>query len=113
MTLKGQIQDHSDFQPLLSCNGAELDHMLLVNINGKAYMGSSKTLSHMTLSDLERSKSGSPDFEALYIVKEQSYSIGYYQTSLQKIVICHTNFRFQAEKQCPRTSCFAFYASNT
>ena len=34
-------------------------------------MGSSKIISYMTLSDLERSNSRS-DFEALYLVKEQS-----------------------------------------
>ncbi len=55
LTLSDLIQDRSDFQPLLSCNGAELGHILLLNINRKACMGSSKTLSHLTLSDLERS----------------------------------------------------------
>ena len=28
------------FQSLISCKGAELGHMLLLNINRKAYMGS-------------------------------------------------------------------------
>ncbi len=43
------------FRTLISCKGAELGHMLLLNINRKAYMGTPMTLSHLTLSDLERS----------------------------------------------------------
>ena len=50
--LESQIQGHSDFQPLLSCNGAELGHILLLNINRNAYMGSPKTISLLTLSAL-------------------------------------------------------------
>ncbi len=46
--------------------------MLLLNINRKAYMGSQMTLSHVTLSDLERLNSRSLRFEALHLVKEQS-----------------------------------------
>ncbi len=34
-------------------------------------MGSPKTLSHLTLSDLEFQRQGHSDFEALYLVKEQ------------------------------------------
>ena len=34
-------------------------------------MGSPKTLSHLTLSDLEFQSQGHSDFEALYLVKEQ------------------------------------------
>ncbi len=41
----------------MSRKEAELDHMLLLNINRKAYMGSPMTLSHLTLTDVERSKS--------------------------------------------------------
>ncbi len=44
------------FRGLISCKRAELGHMLLLNINRKAYMGSQMT-SHLTLSDLERSNS--------------------------------------------------------
>ncbi len=33
----------------------KLGHMSLLNINRKAYMGSQMTLSHLALSDLERS----------------------------------------------------------
>ncbi len=59
LTLSCQIQGHSDSEALyqcISCKGAELGHTgkLLLNINKKAYMGSPMTLSHMTLSDLER-----------------------------------------------------------
>ncbi len=46
----------------VSCKGAELGHMLLLNINSKAYKESPMTLSHLTLSDLERSKSRSLKF---------------------------------------------------
>ncbi len=46
------------FQSLISCKGAELGHMLLLNINRKAYKESPMT-SHLTLSDLERSSSRS------------------------------------------------------
>ena len=41
-------------QSLISCKGGGLGHMLLLNINKKAYMGNLMTLSHLTLSDLER-----------------------------------------------------------
>ena len=37
------------FRSLISCKGAELDHMLLLNINRKRDMGSPMTLSHLTL----------------------------------------------------------------
>ncbi len=50
----------------------ELDHMLLLNINRKAYMGNPMTPSHFTLSDLERPIQDQFDLEALYPVKEQS-----------------------------------------
>ncbi len=52
------------FRRLMSSKGAELGHMLLLNIDRKAYMGSPMTLhSH---------------FQALYLVKELSYTISYY-----------------------------------
>ena len=65
------------FWKLKSRKGAELGHMLLSKINRKPYVGSPKTLSHLTLSDLERSVNYSDircysDFEPLYLVKEQS-----------------------------------------
>ena len=56
---------------LLSYKGAELGHILLININRNPCMGSLKTLSHLTLSDLEFQRQDHSDFEALYLVKEQ------------------------------------------
>ncbi len=50
------------YQSLISCTGAELGPMLLLNINRKAYMGSQITSSHLTFSDLERSNSRSFTF---------------------------------------------------
>ncbi len=35
--LKGQSQGRSDFEVFLSCKGAELGHMLLLNFNRNAY----------------------------------------------------------------------------
>ncbi len=55
----------------MSYKGAELGHMLPININRNPYMGSQKTLSDLTLSDLEFQSQGHSDFEALYLVKEQ------------------------------------------
>ncbi len=43
--------------------------MLLLNINRKPYMGSPVTLSHLTLSDLERSNSRSLRFQSLISCK--------------------------------------------
>ncbi len=40
-------------------------HMLLLNINRKAYIGSPMTLSHLTLSDLEAPFQGDSDFKSL------------------------------------------------
>ncbi len=50
------------FQSFISCKGAELGHMLLLNINRKAYKESPMPSSHLTLSDLERSNSRSLTF---------------------------------------------------
>ncbi len=57
------------FRNLISCKGAELGHMLLLNINRKAYMGSQIRLSHLTLSDLERSNLRSLTFQSLISCK--------------------------------------------
>ncbi len=59
------------FRSLISCIGAELGHMLVLNINRKASTGSPMTLSHLTLGDLEIQIQGHSDFKALYLVKEQ------------------------------------------
>ena len=45
------------FRSLISRKGAELSHMLLLYSNRKSYMVSLMPLSHLTLSDSERSKS--------------------------------------------------------
>ncbi len=62
------------FPGLISCEGAELHHKLLSNINGKAYMESPMT-SHMTLSELEGQIQGKSDFETLYLVKELAHML--------------------------------------
>ncbi len=56
-------------QSLISCKGAELGHMLLLNINRKAYMGSQMRLSHLTLSDLESLNSRSFTLQSLVSCK--------------------------------------------
>ncbi len=53
------------FRSLISCKGREFGHMLLLNINRKAYMDSPMTLSDLTASDLERSISKSLRFQRL------------------------------------------------
>ena len=50
-------QSHTDCFEVLSPKGAELGHMLLLNVNGIPYMGSRIASTNLTLSDLERSKS--------------------------------------------------------
>ncbi len=54
-------QGHPDFEAL-SRKAAQLGPMLLLNINRKPYMKNPIALSHLTLSDLERSKSRLPRF---------------------------------------------------
>ena len=71
MTLQGQSQGHSDFEAL-SREGAELGHMLLLNINRKACMGSPLVGLHLTFVTLKGHCQGQSDFEALYLVKEPS-----------------------------------------
>ena len=44
------------FQRPISRKATELGHMLLLNTSRKSYMGSPIPPSHLTLSDLERSK---------------------------------------------------------
>ncbi len=43
----------------ISLKGAELRHMVLLNINRNPYMGSPTTPSHLALNNLEREKSRS------------------------------------------------------
>ncbi len=47
--------------------GTDLGHMLLLNMNGKPYVGISMTHSHLTLRDLDISKSRSLRLQSLYI----------------------------------------------
>ncbi len=65
------LSDHEEsnsrtlrFRSLISCEGAELGHMLLLNINRKAYMESPMTSLDLIRSDLERSKSRSLKFSS-------------------------------------------------
>ena len=53
------------FLKLISHIGAELDQMLLSKINRKPYMASLMTLLHLTLSDIERPKSGPLRFRSI------------------------------------------------
>ena len=46
-------------------------HVVTIYINGKQYMESQMTPSHLILNDLEDQIHGHSDFEALYLVKEQ------------------------------------------
>ena len=63
------------FWSLTSCKGAELRHMLLLNINRTAYMGSPMTLSYLTLSDIERSNSRSLRYQRL--ISRKGVELGY------------------------------------
>ena len=90
------------FPGLISCEGAELHHKLLLNINEKAYMESPMT-SHMTFSDLEGQIQGHSDFETLYLVKE----LGHMLLSNKSAENCHFShqLQIQAGRQSPWTSC--------
>ena len=57
------------FRSLISCKGAELGHMLLLNINRKSYTRSPMTSSFLTLSDLESSNSRSLRFWSIVSCK--------------------------------------------
>ncbi len=56
VTFKDQRQICLRFRSTISCKGAELGHILLLNINRKLYMGSPIPPTYFTLSDIERSK---------------------------------------------------------
>ncbi len=56
MTLKSHLLR---FRKLVLCNGAEIDHVFLLNVNRESYMGSITAPSHLTFGDLERSMSKS------------------------------------------------------
>ncbi len=72
------------FRSLISCKGAELGHMLPLDTTGKPYIespmtsymtlsGFERAKSHLTFSDLERSKSRSLRFQSIIFRKEQSW----------------------------------------
>ncbi len=56
----------------MSRKEAELDRMLLLNINRKSYMGSPMTVSHLASVTLKDQCQGNSDFESSYLVKESS-----------------------------------------
>ena len=58
----------------VSCKGAELGHMLLLNINSKAYKGESTGM-HLTSVTLKGQCQGHSNFETLYLVKEPVLNI--------------------------------------
>ncbi len=75
LTLSDRERSNSrslQFRSLISCTGAELGRMLLLNFNRKAYKESPMTSSHLTLSDLEGQIQGHSNVESLYLVRELS-----------------------------------------
>ncbi len=65
-------QGQSDFEALYLVKAQLLVHMLLFNINKKAYVGSPSVQLHLTLVALIGQNQGPSDFEELYLVKEHS-----------------------------------------
>ncbi len=63
------------FLSLISCKGAELCHVLLLNINSKLYMGSPMEPSHLMLGELEKSKSR--PFKLCSLISRKGAKIGY------------------------------------
>ncbi len=66
------------FQSLTLRKGTRLGPMLLLIINRKPYLGISITPWRLTLGDLEKSKSRTLSFQALYPIKELSSATCYY-----------------------------------
>ena len=58
------------FRGLICNKGVELGDILLLNINGKAYMGSPLVRLHLTLVTLKGQCQGRSDFKGFYLVKE-------------------------------------------
>ncbi len=88
------------FWSLISCKGAELGHMLLLNIN---HIWGVQWHHHLwPWVTLKGQSQGHSDFEALYLVKELGHMLLW---NKQKTAICHTSCRCQAEHQGPWTSC--------
>ncbi len=59
-------------QSLIFCKGAELSHMLLLNMNRKAYMGCPLMQLHVTLVTFKGLCQGHSGFKSLYLIKELS-----------------------------------------
>ncbi len=62
VTLKGQIEGHSDFEALYLAK-EQLGHILLLNINRKGYMGSPLMQLHLTSVTLKCRCQCHSDFE--------------------------------------------------
>ncbi len=68
LTLRGQIQGQLHFEALYYHKGAELGHMLLLNINRKASMRNLMMWLHFTLVTLKDQCQGHSHFEGLYFM---------------------------------------------
>ncbi len=117
VTLERLISRLLRFQRLICHKAAVLGHMLLLNTNGESYMGIPKPPSHLTLSDIERSKlSGEYD---LKLHSSLDFSIDLACSSEFLIQVCRKlpmSYQLQlwSRAEGPWTSCFIFYRkSNT
>ncbi len=74
VTLQSQIQGHSDFEALYLVKEQSFKgHMLLLNINRKAYMEESPMIYYIwPWVTLKCQIQGHSDFEALYFINKQS-----------------------------------------
>ncbi len=75
--------------------------MLLLNINRKVYMGSPKTLLHLNLSDLERSKSEPLRFQTLISCK--GAELGHMLLSKKSAENGHLSYQLQVSSRAPRS----------
>ncbi len=75
--------------------------MLLLKIDRKAYMVSQKALPHLTLSDIERSKSGSLRLRSL--VSRKGAELGYMLLSNRSAEHCHLSYQLQVSSRTPRS----------
>ncbi len=60
------------FRNIISPKGAELSHILLLNINRKVCMESPLVQLHLTFLNLKGHCQGHSNFEGLYLMKERS-----------------------------------------
>ena len=75
------------FRRFISHKGAELGHTLLLNINRKACIQSLLVGLHLTLVTLKGECQGHPDFKGLYLIKELTWAIFYYETLLGNYIL--------------------------